>query len=314
MKSQRNYTTIIPFVITNGHFAKEKTLAELKRTNADTVALAIEPEENFLFSSPKSLALIKDCIDYYRENGYRVFVWLGESFGHATIFKTEPMTGKYLNRRFIADGKYVDCRCPFDEEFIQDCQKWVVDIAKCNPDLILWDDDFRMSNNEHGLGCCCEKHMSAMQAELDEKIDVEELCKKVFLGGKNKYRDAWIKVQESSANYFSMRMREACDSVDNRIRMGACTASTALDGGIDLIERAKILAGETKPFMRLLGAPYIAWNNCPSRCSLGEIIEIERTAFAWCKGQDIEMVSEGDTYPRPRYTTPAAYIELNVSI
>ena len=116
----RNYRTIIPFVVTNGHFSKEKSLVELKRTNADTVALAIEPEDGFVFSSPKSLALLTELISYYRENGYSVFVWLGESFGHSTVFKEEATTGKYLNRRFIADGKYVDCRCPLDEEFIKD--------------------------------------------------------------------------------------------------------------------------------------------------------------------------------------------------
>lgn len=307
---KRNYKTIIPFVITNGHFNKEKTLKEVKRANADAVALAIEPEEGYYFSSPKSLKLIGECVEYYKENGLGVYVWLGESFGHSTVFKQEKKTGKYLNRRFIADGKYVDCRCTLDEEFIKDCQEWVREVAKCKPDLILWDDDFRLSNNEHGLGCCCEKHMQKICLELGETIDVPDLCEKVFLGGKNRYRDAWIKAQEESANYFSKRMREALDEVDKSIRMGACTASTAFDGGIDLIERAKILAGNTQPFIRLLGAPYISWNCSPSRCSLGEIIEIERTEFAWCKEyQDMEIVSEGDTYPRPRYTTPAAYIE-----
>lgn len=309
----RKYKTIIPFVINNGHFNKEKTLREVKRANADMLLLAINPDEGYYFSSPNSLLLIKECVEYYRQNGFEVGVWLGESFGHSTVFKSETKTGKYYNRRFIADGKYVDCRCPLDEEFIKDCEEWVVSVAKCNPDLILWDDDFRMSNNEHGLGCCCEKHMEKIQAELGESITVEDLRDKVFLGGKNAYRDAWIKVQEGSANYFSQRMRNALNRVNDTIRMGACTASTALDGGIDFIERAKILAGNTKAFIRLLGAPYIAWNVCPSRCSLGEIIEIERTEFAWCKEiknrADMEIVSEGDTYPRPRYTTPAAYIE-----
>ena len=54
----RKYKTIIPFVINNGHFNKEKTLREVKRANADMLLLAINPDEGYYFSSPNSLLLI----------------------------------------------------------------------------------------------------------------------------------------------------------------------------------------------------------------------------------------------------------------
>lgn len=38
------YKITVPTIITNGHFNKEKTLSELKRCNADRIAIAIDRE------------------------------------------------------------------------------------------------------------------------------------------------------------------------------------------------------------------------------------------------------------------------------
>jgi len=64
----------IPVLITNGHFNKEKTLAEMKRSGAQRIALAITREPGYEFSSPENLALLKDCIAYFKENGLETLV------------------------------------------------------------------------------------------------------------------------------------------------------------------------------------------------------------------------------------------------
>ena len=39
-------------------------------------------------------------------------------------------------------------------------------------------------------------------------------------------------------------------------------------------------------------------------------MELERLQFAWSRNWDIERISEGDTYPRPRYNVPSRPLEL----
>lgn len=77
--------------------------------------------------------------------------------------------------------------------------------------------------------------------------------------------------------------------------------------GVSAAELARILAGKTTPFLRLIGAPY--WSNKRSWGNrLQDVIELERMESSWCE-DDIELFSEGDTYPRPRFTTPANVLE-----
>lgn len=68
------YKVTVPTIITNGHFNKEKTLSELKRCGADRIALAIDRELKYTFSSPENLKLLKELVTYYHKNGLEVLV------------------------------------------------------------------------------------------------------------------------------------------------------------------------------------------------------------------------------------------------
>ena len=76
--------------------------------------------------------------------------------------------------------------------------------------------------------------------------------------------------------------------------------------GVTIQEMAKVVAGNTRPFVRLTGAPY--WEG--EGRSMNAIIECNRTEIHWFKGWDIETMAEGDTFPRPRNKVPAAYLEI----
>jgi hypothetical protein len=83
-------------------------------------------------------------------------------------------------------------------------------------------------------------------------------------------------------------------------------SSWDIDG--DAFELAKLFAGKTKSLLRLIGAPYWAvaksWGN-----TLQDVVELERMETSWNTFPDIELIAEGDAYPRPRLNCAANYLE-----
>ncbi|MEE1048774.1 MAG: hypothetical protein U0M60_15310, partial [Clostridia bacterium] len=136
-----------------------------------------------------------------------------------------------------------------------------------------------------------------------------ELYTHIVSGRKNKYRDAYLKANGDAFRSFASEIRKAVDEVDSKIRIGACACMTSWDiDGTNAKELAEILAGDTKPFVRLIGAPYWAVNKSWGN-SLQDVIELERMESSWTKDDDIEVLAEGDAYPRPRTLCPASYLE-----
>ena len=306
------YKVTIPFIVDNGHFNKEKALAELKRAKADRVGIAISRAFNPMYGSAEKMAFLKESVDYFRDNGFEVLIWIGETMGH------RPTTDEWALKNYTLlrhlSGKEVGVFCPLDKKFEAAVCDWIREVAKCGPDMILIDDDFRIANRStvNGLACCCDLHMALIQRELGETIAVAELRSKILQPGKNKYRDAWIKVQGDVIRAYSKALRAALDEINPAIRMGWCSSSDSWDhSGIDVIERAKCLAGNTRPFVRTCGAPYWVTNRKlrKRRYFFGETIEFARLQCSWLKDEDIEAFSEGDTYPRPRTECPASFLE-----
>ena len=294
------YKITVPTIVTNGHFNKEKTLKELKRAGAHRIALAIDRELEHKFSSPENLKLISELIKYYEDNKIETLVWLGETFGHNGSPTTEP--APYTRMRHF-DKHDMKSFCPLDENFQKDFAGWVKNIAKCGAKMILLDDDYRMNcRSLHAVGCCCKRHMQLMCDELGETLTADELYSKVFRGGQNRYRDAWLKVQSGGMLEFSKMLRRELDTVSPDTRLGMCACSRWDVSGADILENTLALAGKTKPFFRASGAPY--WGN-----KLGVIIEHTRAELDWFKSSDVEIFTEGDTYPRPRFACSAARLE-----
>ena len=304
------YQVTVPFIVDNGHFNKEKALAELKRAKADRVGIAISRCFNPFYGSAEKMAFIKELVDYFRQNGFEILIWIGETMGHCPT--NDPWAlERYTMLRHL-NGVETGNFCPLDKHFESDMCDWVREVGKCAPDMILIDDDFRLTNRGHGLACCCDKHMALICEELGETVTVDQLRDKILQSGKNKYRDAWIKVQGDVIRDYSKALRAALNEIDPTIRMGWCNSSDSWDHcGIDVIERANALAGDTKPFVRTCGAPYWVanWRHHKRRYFFGETIEFARLQCSWLKGSGIETMSEGDTYPRPRTDCPAAYLE-----
>ena len=98
--------------------------------------------------------------------------------------------------------------------------------------------------------------------------------------------------------------RAALDTVDSSIRMSTCICYDTWDmDGTDGIELARAFAGNTKPFLRTIGAPYHDGR-------VAAAVENTRMQAAWCRDSGIEVFAEGDVYPRPRYNVPAKSLEI----
>lgn len=280
---------------------REETLEEIRRFDAERVFLALDTYE---LNSEKRRAVMKELADncsFFKEHGFEVGAWIW-------TFWIKGNTD-FRNMRAINGAEIKEYMCPTDKNFVKFASEYIKEVAGCGVDLIQFDDDFRYGFLSSTAACLCDGHIDEINRITGDDSTREELEGYIISGGKNKYRDAYLKVNGESLRQFASEMRRAVDEVDPSIRVGACACMSSWDiDGTDALELARILAGGTKPFVRLIGAPYWgvkqAWGNC-----LQDVIELERMESAWTRDDDVEIMAEGDAYPRPRSQCPASYLE-----
>ena len=294
------YTTIVPVDSANlARAGRERTAQALRKAGINRVLLAIGSYKSDPDARMRQLDALYENLEFMKREGFDAGAWLW-------AFMYDG--GEYTRVAGFDGRSSKQSCCPLDPEFREFCAGYVRDIARLSPSLILFDDDLRFGHLDIGLGCRCEKHTADILKRLDERLSPDELVRRAFNGGENRYRRAWLDSMGDSIRRFARDMRAAVDSVDKSIRMGQCACITSWDAdGVDADELSRILAGDTRPYLRLIGAPYWAvtqnWGN-----RLADTIEVERMQLSWC-GEDIEVVSEGDVYPRPRWICPASYLE-----
>lgn len=280
---------------------RERLLKEIKRFNAERVFLALDTYEMDYIKRKEILCELADNCNFFKEKGFEVGAWIW-TFGVKN--NTE-----FRNMRSIKGKEIKEFMCPTDERFVEFAAEYISDIAKCGVDLIQFDDDFRYGFLSDSPACLCDRHVEIINSITGENSTREEIYNNIISGGKNKFRDAYLKANGDAFRNFASALRTAVNKVNPNIRIGACSCMTSWDiDGTDAYEIAKILSGNTKPFVRLIGAPYWAvkksWGNC-----LQDVIELERMESSWTRQGDIEIIAEGDAYPRPRINCPASFVE-----
>lgn len=286
-------------------FAQQLRAAEVERVVLCCVG-EVASESGTLYDAPERLDFY---IRQFSHDGFEVGVWL-DSLGHgvvlnhakdATVLPYSPIVG--------LDGKSTPhAICPLDPQFRSHYAKALQAVAAMHPDLIMLDDDFRLNTrgNVYNIGCFCDRHNIAFFERIGKKLPHEELETLLFSGGENPYRTAWLEVQGESLLSFARDMRAAVDQIDPTVRLGACMCRDTWDlDGTDGVEIARAFAGDAKPFLRTIGAPY-------HDRRIAAAVEFTRMQAAWCRQADenIEIIAEGDVYPRPRYNVPARLLEL----
>ena len=290
---------------------KADVLNELRRSGADRVVLVAS---HHFFAEPDygtELENVRDAIAFMKGNGYEPVIWLGSTIGHGGALSHDVNSGIKLPgfTRFVtSEGQsFEDTFCPLDPDFADLVCKWVKDLISLGAKTLLLDDDFRLSCRGAGFGCLCVRHMAEFQKRINEPVTREELVKKIYSGAPNRYRRVFRRLTGETLENFARQIRAAADELDPSVRIGLCVTPSGWDlDGTDGITLARLLAGTTRPLLRLSGAPY--WAKIGSD-RLGEVISYERLQAHWCRGTDIELLTEGDSYPRDRHRVPAAYLE-----
>lgn len=280
---------------------RKRLLQELRRFNAERIFLALDTYENDKKKRIESLKELEDNCKFFKEKGFEVGAWIW-------TFWVKNNT-EFRNMRSIKGTEIREFMCPTDEKFVEFATDYMSDIAKCGIDLIMFDDDFRYGFLSDSPACLCDKHIEIINSITGEKSTREEIYNHIVSGRKNKFRDAYLKANGDAFRNFAYAVRNAVDKVDCTIRIGACACMSSWDiDGTDSYELAKILAGNTKPFVRLIGAPYWSVNKSWGN-SLQDVIELERMESSWTRHEDIEIMAEGDVFPRPRINCPASFLE-----
>ena len=282
-------------------------LEQIKSVKAERVFLCFLGNVFATGVSEELKAKLQLAIDTFHENGLEVGIWMG-TLGHGAAlvgdFEEFP-SNRYTSLVGVAGDQPPHGLCPLDENLLEDFAAAVKVLAQLKPDIIMTDDDLRITRDGwYYFGCFCEKHLELMYQELGERPSREELGKKIITGGPSKYRDAYMHAMAKGLNGFVARMRQAIDEVDANIRFAVCTPGENWDlNGLHMPDYAKLFAGNTRPLLRTYGAPY--WP-----IGLPYVIECTRKECKELEGSGIEVMAEGDVYPRPRYQVSSRSLEL----
>lgn len=262
----------------------------------------------------KETAELRKKVEFFNARGITVGAWLCPTTGHEGMGITVGKEGEKFTHRQVADyssGKprlIKNAFCPLDESFVKDFAWKMGELSKTGATRSLFEDDFRLSGPPiTKIACCCKLHMDAFSERVGKAVTLEELPDLIYHNRDLSYRKVWMDLKKDTMISFLQALRAEVDKVNPNFRIGISASRLNYDiDGATIQELARAAAGDTKPFVRLTGAPYWARENN----TLSSVIESNRMQFGWFADTGIEIIAEGDPYPRPRSRIPAAYLEV----
>ena len=250
-------------------------------------------------------------VRYFKSQGFEVGIWT-DTVGHGFVLDHVQTGGDLpvFTQMVNVQGKTIPhANCPLDKGFRAHIARHVARLAETGADIVQLDDDFRMSQHGTELCCACPAHLKRIGEILGEEVTLEQLRPFILTGPANKYRDAWLRAQSEGLTELAKAIRAEVDKVAPQVTVCFCTAFTPWNvDNADVIGMTRLLAGKNQPILRLTGAPY--WATKKRRFPLIGTFEVARMLAAFVQGEGFDLMSEGDVYPRPRYTCPASYLEL----
>ena len=174
---------------------REKTLTELKRFDAERVILALDTYELDEAKREGIMRSLADNCRFFKEHGYEVGAWIWTFWVNGNT--------RFTNMRTINGSEIPLFMCPTDESFVEFATDYIRDIARCGVDIIQFDDDFRYGLLGDSPACLCDRHIAEINRLTDSSLTREEIKEHSVNGGKNKWRDAWLKVNGDSFRGFA---------------------------------------------------------------------------------------------------------------
>lgn len=258
----------------------------------------------------RNLEILKDNLKALENKGYTPFVWM-QAFGFGIGLTQEEATlSSDFERITDFDGRVLeDAMCPLGEKFLSYYKGLVQGVIEAGAKRIMLDDDLCLSVRP-GLGCSCDKHMNKLSERMNTAVTREMLKKELFKGGESELRSEWLSLMGDTLIDFCRKVRSFADEIDPDVSIGFCAGYTSWDiEGADALTLTRTLAGKNQPFLRLTGAPYWIEQRRFEGQTMAQIIEFTRMQRVWCTHSGVEIFTENDSYPRPRYRVPAAVME-----
>lgn len=261
----------------------------------------------------KEIEELKKKVQFFAQRGLSVGAWLCPTTGHEGMGLVVGEEGENFTHRQVAaysgaKPKLIEnAFCPLDENFTNDFAWKMRELSQSGVTRSLFEDDFRLSGPPiTKIACCCKLHMDAFSKRIGKSVLLEDLPNLIYHNKDLHFRKEWMELKRETMTSFLKRLRDEVDKVNPKFRIGISASRLNYDiDGATIQELAKVAAGATKPLVRLTGAPYWARENN----TLGAVIESNRMQFGWFSDSDIEIITEGDPYPRPRSRIPASYLE-----
>ena len=266
------------------------------------VGTSFTPIEHTASLVPK----LREVAEMFRAAGIEPAIWLGHAIGHTPLFSGDAdVFAPIRDINYNGDLQYEQgVYCPLGKEFLEHISKSCALLASSGIGMLMFDDDFRLSNHGQNYGCFCPLHMESFRQRTGLDITAEELAKQVRTD--LKLRKLWLENNAASLLGMAQAIEKAVHAVNPEMRIGLCQ-SPQLTGaeGLDIDEICKAFAGDKRPFIRVCGAPY--WGR-PSE-NAGEMIELCRLHKSWVKNPETEVFTEGDTFPHNTYVCSANMLE-----
>ena len=307
---------------------KEEMIEQLRIAKADLVLLTVGRILCSEEMRQEECEMFRENQEYIESHGIRVGAWLVPTIGYGMTFygdneaetefthirrlrpeKNLESSGVEFDKTksHLREGDTPGAYCPWDERFVEEFIKTISAVAHLGVKTIMLEDDYTLAGGKffQNIGCACDRHMKEYSRRMGEVLTREEAASRIFTGGKNKYRDTWMDMQKETLLGFTKKIGQEVHRIDPTIRLGLSANGSSFEmEGVTIDELEMAITGEAKPFLRLTGAPY--WTQM---MTVAPCIESIRLQSVWCDNKKIELITEGDTYPRPRLWVSSAILE-----
>lgn len=241
----------------------------------------------------KKYLLFKEKLDKLGvPNGVLVQATLGHGWTLGQMFPYQQYIG-------LKDGVARNTVCPTDLGFRDYIYNVFKTIAKCNPDAMMVDDDFRLLQRA-GFACGCPNHIKIINDTFNVNLTREELAEIISKDDETskKYLKVFVESQQEALIETAKIMRKGIDEVNPDIPCAFCCGGYNAQYDLDI---AKVLAGKGKTILRINNGSY---SHEGTRYFTYSALRAARQTYKFKDKIDI-LLGETDTCPQNRYSTTA---------